>query len=91
VQMFRDIRCYSSDLILFCFSRVARGSAQSQCLSGTRDYPHNQHKSEEWILHFDDELGSVYNGSLDDVAEVGDGSLIGKGSVEGNNKTRILT
>jgi hypothetical protein len=36
-------------------------------------------------------MNSVYYGSLDDVAEVGDGSLIGKGSVKGNNKTRILT
>lgn len=36
-------------------------------------------------------MNSVYYSSLDDVAEVGDGSLMDKGSVNGNDKTRILT
>jgi hypothetical protein len=35
----------SAVLISSCFSRVARGSAQSQYLSGARDYPYKQHKS----------------------------------------------
>lgn len=47
-------------LISSCFSRVARGSAQSQYLSGARDYPYNQHQSllsfDNAVLHFDDEF-----------------------------------